>query len=217
MSIKDSMETIGQPQKQVENMSPEEKERVLEERKIEVVKLIEKGNLREARRIINEQNEGDEKWRERLQRKITAYWYERVGTDRENARAAILEIIGETFDKLSQEGRIAKFEKIFGEKYNGPRSENMKVENPKTLSDHFKNALYEKDYKRTEELLVEIREKETEEKIGHREHELIKAYGENGDFTAAQKVINTMILTENNKKSQIERQEELNKKRVDSK
>lgn len=179
--------------------TPEIKKDLLKERELEIENLLSTGNPEEAKKIVDELNEGNFRWEDAWQRKIMNHYY----NNHENipeAKDKILEIISQTRKKLSQEGRIGKFEKVFKTKYEGPRSSDAFIEDPKTPSDYFRNALYTNDTKRAEELLVKIRALGENDKTDQREGELFNYYIEKENFDGANQVIENMEANEHNQK-----------------
>lgn len=120
-----------------------------------------------------------------------------------DAEEKILEIIGQTRKKLSQEGRIGKYEKVFEKNYKWPRSTDAFIEDPKTPSDFFRNALYNNYPKEAIKILEAMRATgDSEEKIDHREGELLNCFIEQGNLDAANQVIEYMTPNDHNEKYQ---------------
>jgi hypothetical protein len=176
------------------------KNELLKERKVEVLELIESNNTDEAFKIIHELNEGDFKWEDGMQRKLMNHHFDNAKNSPEEAQAAIQEIIGRTQKKQSQQGRISKYNQNFEKSYSGPLSEDGFIENPKSPSDFFNNAVETDNTAEAERILVEIRDLGDNKKTDHREKPLFDYYGENGEHDNAMTLIDSMVENDHNKK-----------------
>lgn len=128
------------------------------------------------------------------------YYYEQSEEKNESTKNKIFEIISRTKKKLSQEGRIKKFENIFKQKYTGPLSNDSFIEDPKTPSDFFRNALSGNYPKEAQKILEKISTLGDNEKTDHREGELFNYFIEKENFDAANQVIENMVPNEHNVK-----------------
>jgi len=178
----------------------EYKKQLLKEREAQIMESFKSNTPEEASRIISELNEGDFRWEDKMQRNLMNHYFDNRETI-PDAEEKILEIIGQTRKKLSQDGRIGKYEKVFVKKYEGPRSTDAFIEDPKTPSDFFRNALYNDYPEEAKKILEAMRANlDSEEKIDHRENELYDYFIKKGDLDAANQVIENMTLNAHNEK-----------------
>lgn len=176
------------------------KKDLLKERETEIHDLLAENNPEAAEKIIKELNEGDYRWEEKKQKLAMDHRYANIEKDPAQ-KEKILKIISETKKQLSQDGRIGKYEKTFKEKYTGPRSTDSFIEDAKTPSDFFRNALWGNNPEQAETILNEMRaNSDSNEKIDHRENELMEFYIKKGDVDSANRIIENMTPNEHNEK-----------------
>lgn len=183
------------------------KEKLMKKKEEDISRFLENDSPEEALRIVDVMM-GDEKmkWREKMQRKIMNYFFDKKDIE------GIKMIIAATENHLSQEGRIKKLKSVFpDEEYSGPIAEKTLVKIPKTESDFIKNEITKGDFEQAYVLIEKLRDliqgtedKSTDEwntqcaKLDHRERELMNAFIENGDIKNARIVVETMIKTPHN-------------------
>lgn len=182
----------------------EQKFESIEQKHAKILELLKIDQPYDALELVDTEKERNLKWHEKMQREILRYFCEAM--DEEGA----VRIIEETVLYQSQQGRIKKYENVFGKKYTGLIVEDGLIEdkNP-SVSDLIRNAIYEKDYIKAEKLLDDIRKKILDENddmpfakrcemVDHREDELFNAYIKAKMWEEAQKVIDTMITNSHN-------------------
>ena len=176
------------------------KKDLLKERETEIHDLLAENNPEKANEIISGLNEGDFRFEDKMQRTLMNHHYANAEKD-PTAKEKIFKIISETKKQLSQEGRIGKYEKTFKEKFTGPRSTDSFIEDAKTPSDFFRNALWGNNPEQAEIILNEMRANgDSNEKIDHRENELMEFYIKKGDVDSANRIIENMTPNEHNEK-----------------